>query len=107
MQQGINWAKPAPHEAARKDSAVKNLNKLCKMVTQPPEPIPVGVSQKRVDSMPFTNCLGKWNRMVPHYRNIINCSSIFYHVKVNPLLCKGSQQVSNLHYDRNPPVNRK
>lgn len=77
MQQGINWAKPAPHEAARRDSAVKNLKRLCKMVTQSPEPIPVGVSQKKVDSMPLTNCLGKWNRMVPHYRNIINCSSIF------------------------------
>lgn len=85
----------------------ENLKRLCKIVTWAPESISVGFSQKRADSLPLANCLGSWNRMTSHYGNIINCSSIFYHRKMKPRLCKGSQQVSNLHYDVKPTANRK
>lgn len=102
-----NCPKPDPHGAARTDSLQENLKRLCKIVTWAPESISVGFSQKRADSLPLANCLGSWNRMISHYGNIINCSSIFYHRKMKPRLCKGSQQVSNLHYDVKPTANRK
>lgn len=47
------------------------------MVTQIPELLSVGFSQKITDSLPLSNCLRTWKRMIPHYRNVINCSSIF------------------------------
>lgn len=58
-------------------SREKNLRRLCKMATQIPELLSVGFSQKITDSLPLWNCLRTWNRMIPHYRNVINCSSIF------------------------------
>jgi len=41
------------------------------MVTQAPAPISAGFSQMRIGSLPLSNCLRTWNRIIPYYGNIV------------------------------------